>query len=199
MPRRITNYNFNEKKVTALIGDPEGAYYLIMAFAKDGDYCTLRRVSANDLTQIYSEADIEVDEIKKLIISGNYIYSAVNDDTLFGTRYYKFSLIATTYDFEKPVGITENAVDVVASGNYIYYLTPGSASGEVAKLIKYSTYGVYVETIELQKSGEEVRNAKSITVDSSGDFWIVTNTSPSNLVRVFDDGGWDFTVIELVP
>jgi len=199
MPRRITNYNFSEKKVTAIVGDPEGSYYLIIAFAKDGDYCTLRRVSANDLTQVYSETDVAVDEIKRLMLSGNYFYSVVDNDTLFGTRYYKFSLIATTYNFTKPAGITENAVDVVTDGSFIYYLTPGSASGEVAKLIKYSTYGTYVETIELQKSGEEVRNAKSITIDSSGDFWIITNTSPSNLVRVFDDGGWDFTVTELVP
>ena len=151
----------------------------------------LKKVSVNNPLQIYFDIDQTVTLVKGYI-SGNYIYLAVNDDTYIGKRYSLANPTITYSSFTLPEGITEAPVDVLANGSDLFYLFPGSGSGQNAKIVKMSTTGTFDQTIDLST----VTNAKSFTIDNNGELWIVTNSSPVEYVRVYETSGgvWAYTV-----
>ncbi|MHA2013370.1 MAG: two-component regulator propeller domain-containing protein [Candidatus Helarchaeota archaeon] len=187
----IRNYNFSENQITAFAVDSAG--YLWIAFAQDANgNCAFQKVSANNPLQKYYDIDISVDEIKKISVSGSYVYLAYDDATYIGTKYSLLNPLTTYTNFSLPAGITEAPIDVLINGSDLFYLIPGESSGLNAKVVKMSTAGVFDQTIDLAT----VTNAKSITIDSgSGDLWVCTNTDPSTYVRVYQQSGGNWTYI----
>lgn len=191
-------YTFNENKITAQVVD-QTYNQIWLAYAQDASgNCALQKLSAFNPNQLYYDIDIAVDEISRMIISGAYLYLAYDNSSLIGARYAVNNPLTDSDDFSIPSGILEAPVDVLVSGSDLWYLTPGSSLGENAKLIKMTITGTFDEIVDLTT----VYDAVSLTEDSaSGDLYIVTNTSPSNLVRVYEDIGGDylFNVTPLTP
>lgn len=193
-------YTFTENKITAQVVDQ--AYEQIwLAFLQDANgNCAFQKRSAFNPSQVYYDIDIAVDNINKMIIDGSYLYLAYDDSTLIGARYAVNNPLTDVTNFSIPSGITEIPIDLLVSGSDLWYLTPGITTGENAKLIKMSTTGVFDEIIDLSETGNIVTNAISFTEEtSSGDLYIVTNNSPSELVRVYQTtgGSYDFDIILL--
>jgi len=179
----IKNYNFSESELVHIVVDTANGQYLWCLFANN-----LKKVSAHNPLQTYF--DIDQDEVLvRGFISGSYIYLAVNDASLIGKRYSLSNPVSTSTDFSLPAGITEAPIDVVASGSDLFFLIPGIASGENAKIVKMSTAGVYDQTIDLAT----VANAVSFTYDGT-DLWVITNETPAEYIRVYFDGIWKYTV-----
>lgn len=185
----IKNFNYSENEISMIVTDTSN--YLWVGFEQDeSGNCALQKVSSNDPSQVYYDIDVAIDEFKKGIISGAYLYLAIDDASILGKRYTRSNPLGTVVDFSVPVGITEVPVDILIS-TYVYFLIPGSLSGTNAKILKFTTAGTYVETIDLTT----VTNATSIAEDSvTGDLWIVTNNSPADFVRIYNDGTWHYTV-----
>jgi len=188
-------FDYTEPTITAQTVDASDQA-LWLAFSQNGEgNCILKKVNAFDPSQVFYSINIAVTEIVSMIISGSYLYLAYNDTVLMGSRYSTSNPVTSSTDFDRIVGINESPVDVVVDGSDLFYLVPGDISGENAKVIYLSTAGVFQETIDLIQSGDIVTNAKSITVDTNSDLWIVTYTSPTNLVRVYEVASvWYFTV-----
>ena len=186
----IKNFNFSEKEISMILMDSLNLY-LWLGFKQDASgNCAFQKVSWNNPLQVYFDIDIAVDEIKKAVCDGLYIYLALDDSSLIGRRYTRSTPITTPTDFSIPAGITEAPVDILVS-TYVYFLIPGSTSGTNAKIVKFNTSGTYIETIDLTT----VTNAQSFTEDSvTGDIWVTTFTSPGTYVRVYNDGTWHYTV-----
>jgi len=183
----IKNYNYSEKEISTFIVDTTNEK-LWIAFESDGSNCVLKKVSSNDPLQVYFDIDVPVTEIKKLFISGTYIYLAYNDATYIGARKSLANPTITYTNISLPAGIVEAPVDIIVGSLGVFFLIPGNDSGTNAKVVKFSITGVYDQTIDLST----IRNAKSITVDSNDDLWVVTTSSPLEYVRVFLDGTWQF-------
>jgi len=193
-------FNYTEPTITAQAVDDSGQA-LWLAFSQDGEgNCVLKKVSAFDPSQVYYSIDIAVTEITKIFISGTNLYLVYDDVTLMGASYSLTNPLTTSTDFSVISGINESPVDLVVDGSDLFYLIPGNTTGENAKLVYLSTAGVFQETIDLIKTGDVVINAISLTIDeTSGDLYIITNTSPSELVRVYQITGgsyeWDVTLL----
>ena len=184
-------YTFNENKITAQVIDQTNNEIWLAFEQDDSGNCAFQKASIFDPNQTYYDIDIAVAEIKKIIIEDSYLYLAYNDSSLIGSKYSKTNPLTTSTDFSIPSGITEAPVDLKYYNNYIWYLIPGNLSGTNAKIVKLSTSGTFIETIDLAT----ITNAKSFALDSlTDDFWVVTYTSPANLVRVhYEVSGWEYT------
>jgi hypothetical protein len=178
----ITNYNLSESQVVNLIGDEATSDYLWLSFAKSGTTCTLQKVIATKPTQVVFDIDLSVDAINKMVISGSYIYLALDDSSYIGRRYSTTNPLTTSTNYAVPVGLTEEPIDVAVIGSYVYFMTPGTLSGENCKIYKYGLTGTYSSTIDLTT----VTNAKSMVASSDDELWITTNTSPLSLVRIYN-------------
>jgi hypothetical protein len=189
MIKRQFLYPTVNEKITAIALDSTNNR-LWIAFEQDTDgICLLRCVSAFNPSQTYYDLEVEVDQINKLIISGTSIYAVIEDSLILARKYVLLSPLSTYTDFTIPSGITEAPIDAIVDGTNILFLTPGLLSGTNAKLVEFTTAGVYSETVDLT-----VANAKGCTIDTVTDIWVVTGNSPSELVRVYDSGGWNITV-----
>lgn len=186
----IKNYNFSEEEISIIISDNNNGEHLWIGFESNGTTCNLQKVSAHDPLQKYFDLDLSVEEIKAGIINSTYLYLALDDDEYIARRYTLSNPLSGSVDFVIPSGIVEAPVDVLVS-TYVYLLIPGNISGQNAKIVKMTTAGAFVETIDLST----VTNAKSFTVDTvTGDIWVCTYTSPATFVRVYNDGSWHYTV-----
>ena len=188
------NYNFGETEVTSIIRDSN---YVWIAFLGVGGVTKLRKVSAFNLYQTYFELDVPVDRIVKLKIIGTKLYAVVQDGTYIAL-YYSTSNPLSTYAYVAiPAGINEFPIDLAVASDYFYLLTPGDASGENAKIIKYSTAATPVldQTIDLST----INNARSIEIDDSDDLWVVTYESPAKLIKVTEGSGgiYSYTAYEI--
>jgi hypothetical protein len=186
---KITKYNFDLTKVSAIAIDTTGLKYLWIAFEQNtNEICELYKVSANDLYQVYFRIELEVDKITHIKESGSFIYLTVNDENLLGYKIVKATPLSIQYEIDKPSGITENAVDFEIDDNYLYFLIPNNVSGEIPKIIITDLNGDYSETIDLEYPGEVIENVKSITKDDSDNLWIITNSNPTQLIRAYKSG-----------
>ena len=113
-----------------------------------------------------------------------------------GYRTNKDTPLTNPNFINRPAGITEQAIDLASLGVFMYYLTPGIASGEVAKVVKVNQSGVHQATLVMNQSGKVINNAKSI-VSNGTNLWIVTGNNPTELVRVIDSGGMTYQVTVL--
>jgi len=185
---QIRNFNFTESKINSIIIDNYSGNYLWLGFQKSGDYCTLKKVSANNPLQTYFDIDLEIDVIKKFVIYSTYLYVAINDVTYIGKKYSLLNPLTTSSNFTKPVGANEAPIDIQVTANYVFFLLPGNISGENAKIYKFTLSGTYVETIDLAT----IQNVSSFVVIDDTNIWAVTNTSPTELVRIYNDGSWNY-------
>lgn len=186
---QIKKFNFTDSKINSIIVDNYSGNYLWLGFEKSGDYCTLKKVSANNSLQTYFDIDLEVDAIKKFAIYSTYLYLAIDDSTYIGKRYALLNPLTTTSNFTKPVGANEAPIDIQVTANYVFFLLPGNISGENAKIYKFTLSGTYVETIDLAT----IQNVSSFVVIDDTNIWAVTNTAPSILVRIWNDGSWNYS------
>ena len=195
----IKNFNFSEKEVSAIAIDEVSRNFLWIAFKQNTlGNCVIKKVSAFDLYQTYFNVNLAVTEIVKLGPTSPYIFAAVQNNTNYAYRYSLSNPLASPTAMARPSGVNENPVDFVIGTSNIFFLFPGSISGEVAKIVKTSLSGTFVETIDLEQSGDQVLNAKSITIDTNDNLWVVTYTDPSELVRVYDPGsGYILQITEI--
>ena len=192
-------FNFiNNEQITALCVNGN---FVWTAFAQNSDaVCILEKQFVSQPDQVFFSIEKTVNKILKIVGDNTNIYVAYQDDTLFGEIFSVLNPLTTTTEITIPSGITEYPVDIFVNGTDLFFLLPGSASGTNAQLIKYNTSGVFQEIIDLNQSGDIVTNAQSMTIDSLGDIWIVTNSSPANVIRVYElsGGGWAFTITEII-
>ena len=176
---------------------------LWLAFAQDASgNCALQKYSAFDPSQVYYDIDISVDSITKMFIDGSYLYLAYDDTNYIGAKYSINNPLTSNSTFNIPSGITEAPVDLLVSGSDLWYLLPGNATGINAKLIRLNTSGVYQETIDLIETGNIITGASSLTIEpNSNDLYVITNTSPSKLIRIYQmtGGSYDFEITSLTP
>ena len=182
----IRNYNYGTTKVTAMAVDTNSGEFLWVGYAiNSNSVCKLRKVSAHNPSQIYYEIDLSVSEIKSIIVLGTTIYVSVDDGTYIVKTYSSSAPLTTFSNISIPSGANEAPIAMIDYGPEFYLLLPGVAIGENAKIYKYSSAGVLINTIDLPT----ITNASSFTIDSLGTLWVVTNESPSKLVRVYPISG----------
>lgn len=183
----------NNKEISAIAIDASHNMLWIAYKINSSGYSILKRVSAFDPTQTYYSINIEVDEIKKLIINGSDIYCLYNDSSYIGSRYSLTNPLTIYTNFNLPGSVVEVPVDFTVDGNYVYYLIPGEMSGQHASIVKLDTTGSYIETIDLST----VTDAKAICFDENSEIRVVTYTDPVKLIRVWDDGGWNYSITSI--
>jgi len=197
----INRYGYSPyKNISAIVADPVSpAVWVAFAQGTDGK-CVLEKEFPFQPDQSYYTLTRSVDAIVGLAVNSTSIFAAYTDDTLFLEGFSLSNPISTNQSVEFPVGVIESPIAVWADDNYVYALTPGTTSGENAKIIVYDTSLNYQETIDLSKSGLDITNAISLTVDDVGDIWVAVYSSPAAIVRVFtlSGGGWDFEQTEIV-
>ena len=188
-------YTYDESKITATLVD---GYFIWVAFQGTLGTSVLYKVSAFDPSTKYYEININADEITKIKADGDYIYLTLDDDDYIAVKLHKTNPLGSQIYYDIPSGIVEKAVDLVLNG-YLYILIPGELSGTNAKILRFSKVtAMFNETIDLQKSGEIIRNAKTMCQDDSDNFWIATYEDPIKVVKVFGSpSSWDFTVHEI--
>ena len=196
----IRKYDYDENEITAITKDSSENLWL--GFKKESDgYCYVKKVSKqNPYIILADEIEIEADNINHMSFISGYINLAL-DSSYFGCRVSYTNPYGAKFYIDYETGINEAPIAVVLMNqggtDYSFYLLPGILSGEVAKVVKYR-YSTYYETIELEKSGEIIRNAKNIVSDGNENLWIVTGDNPSKLVIVYNPGsGFTFDVINL--
>jgi len=179
-------FEFNENTISATLIDE---LYLWIAFEGVDSVSTIYKSSIFNPNTVYWNIDVVGDEITSLWQDTLYIYGSLDDTTNIGVKFLKTSPNGFSY-YVKQSGINEEAVDVIVDATYVYFLTPGTISGENAKICKYNkTSLAFVETIDLTT----VFNANKIDIDRSGNLWVLTATNPVILTKVYYSGGWSYT------
>lgn len=191
-------FTYTDPVITATKVDNTNTF-LWMAFSQNtSGNCIIEKQTAFQPTQTFFTIERAVESVVQMDLSTSFLYVIYDDATLFAERFSLTNPLTSSSQINIPSGINEVAVDVMFEGSNVWILTPGSASGENAKLLRYNTSLVLQETVDLTKSGATILNASSMASDSNGDIWVVTNTSPAQYVRVYalSGGGYDFTVYE---
>jgi len=189
----------DDKQITAQKAD-NFANFLWIAFAKNSNgKCIIEKNGKFSPKQVYYSLNREVNNVNAMDLDSSKLYVAYEDATLLGEIISKINPLTSVTTISKGA-IVESPIDVLINGIDLWFLLPGIASGTNAKLLKYDTSGVLQETVDLNKSGNIVNNAKSMTIDSNDDIWIVTYENPARLVRVYEMSGgvYDFTITEIV-
>jgi len=190
----ITQFNFDEEQITAQISD-EYTDFLWTAFAQNSsDVCYLKKQSSSKPSVNYYTLNRLVDEINALDLDSSNIYTSYDDNSLLGEIISKTNPLTSVIEISK-AEYPESPVDVKVNGTDLWFLLPGSLSGINATLIKYNTSGVYQDEVDLTG----VVDAKSMVIDENDDIWVVTYTSPANLVRVYEESGgaYNFEINEI--
>lgn len=186
----------NDKQITAQKVD-ELSDFLWVAFAQNNDgNCIIEKESKFFPVQTYVSLERSVSNVNQMDLDSSFVYVAYEDDILLGEVISKNNPLTVTTEILKEAFV-ESPVDVLASGTDLWLLLPGNASGINAKLLRYTTSGVFQQEVDLNKSGGfVVNNAKSMTIDGNGDIWIATYTTPATIVRVFQISGglYDFDI-----
>lgn len=191
--------NFKDTKlnlslITAMAIDTHNSNYLWVAYQKNAlGVVLLQKVSALDPTQVYFNVYVPVDGITSIKVKNNLVFVACQHSTIFGYAYSNTNPLTSWTYINRPIGVIENPIDIGVGATNLYFLTPGNATGEVAKIINITQNNSYVETISIQATALQANNAKAITVDGSENCWVVTDANPSSLFRVYKVSGiWYF-------
>ncbi len=189
----------NDKQITSQKTD-EFTNFLWVAFAQNSDgNCIIEKQAKFFPTQNYFTLERAVDNVNQIDLDSTNIYTAYEDITLLGEIISKTNPLTSTTEISRGA-IVESPVDIKVNGTDLWFLLPGNASGINAQLLKYDTSGIFQQTVDLINSSFIVNNAKSMVIDENDDIWIVTNTNPVKVVRVFEISGglFDFEVTEIV-
>jgi hypothetical protein len=188
-----TKYTFPGKQ--AITSQLVSGEFLWIAFFGEDSICSLYKSSVHNPNYRYWEVEITAEEIKYMIEDNSYLYLALDHSVYIGAKVKKTSPTTINY-FTKEDGITEEAVDLVDDGTYIYFLILGTgATGENTKICKYNkSTRAFVETIDLS----DVNNAKKIDIDNQGNIWVVSNLDSVPIItKIWMDTGWEHTNQEL--
>ena len=186
----------NDKQITASKVDNTNNF-IWLAFAQNSSgICILEKQHPFTPTQTFHSLNISVNQINKLDLNSTNLYAIYDSSTLFVERFSLNNPNTSRTSVNFPSGVIESPIDLVVDNTDVFILTPGSISGENAKILKYNTSLVFQEEIDLTKSGSTVTDASSITISGDGDLWVSVNQNPSQYVRVFElsGGGYDFTI-----
>lgn len=194
MANRRFVYSDN-KQITAMHRQFDENYLWVGFALNSSGVCILEKQSSFSPDQTFFSIEKEVTSIVTMDSDAAKLYAAYDDDTLIGEFFAINNPLTTSTEISIPSGANEAPVDMKVDGSDLWFLLPGSLSGVEAALLKFTTSGSYVETIPL--SG--VVDATSMAIDSNSDIWIVTNTSPANVVRVFEisGGAYDTDITEI--
>jgi hypothetical protein len=188
------DYLYGHKKIDALAVDTNQGEFLWVGFKQDTNgNCKLKKVSANDPSQTYFDVDLAIAAIKTLHVSGSNILIGIDDPVNYIYRFSVFNPLGIPTVIARPSGVNESPIALVEDSGFLWWLFPGNESGEYAKIVKTNTFGTFQETIDLQQSGDEVHNATSL-VFKDGELWVVTNTDPVELWRVYQDSASIWTL-----
>lgn len=193
-------FTYTDPTITAVEADQTNNF-LWMVFAQNSSgNCIIEKQTAFKPDQTFFTIERAVTEIKNITLDSTNLYAVYEDTTAFAELFSLTNPLTVFTQITPPAGITESGIDIQVSGSDVWILTPGSGSGENAKLVKFNTSLAFQETVDLTKSGATVLNAISFTIDSNSDLWVLTNTAPAQYVRVFalSGGGFDFTVSETI-
>jgi len=194
---RIRNYNFDLTTVSAIVNNGEAMW---VAFEGSSNICKLNKLRSFDLNQILYELTPSVTKITRMLINGTDLYAIADDSINVALKYevdnpLDGADIATYAVLEAniPGEITEKPIALTFMGSNLYVLFPGNTSGENTKIVKYTSNLSFDDFIDLNKSGEVITDAISITNDGTN-LWVVTNESPAKLVKIWETSGgvYDF-------
>ena len=174
--------------------------YLWLGFAQNSDgNCIIEKAGKFTPTQTYFSLERAVDGIADMDLESTKLYVAYEDSTLLGEIISKTNPLTSTTEISRG-DIVESPIDVLINGTDLWFLLPGSASGTNAQLLRYNTSGVLQETVDLDKSGLIINDAKSFTIDEDDDIWIVTYENPVRLIRVYEMSGgiYDFESTDII-
>jgi len=182
------NYEFlDNEKITAqfVLGD-----VVWIAFASVDGISKVYGCSIYDLDIIYWELDV-VGEISSIISIDTYLYLALDDDTNICAE-FNSSNPSDIWYLAKDEEVTEEAIDLVwdSLSYQVYFLSPGLATGENAKITVYDYSDNYVETIDLPT----VSNASKISADEDGNLWVLSDLDSTPIITKIwqETGGWDY-------
>lgn len=191
----------SDPSISALVAD-QLTNFLWMAFEQDSSgNCRIEKQTAFQPTQTFFTLTRAVDQIRNMTLDASNLYAVYDDTTAFAEKFSLTNPLTSFTQITAPAGITESGIDIQVNGSDIWVLTPGTGSGENAKMIRFNTSLVFQETVDLNKSGSIVTNARTFSVDGTGDMWVITYNSPAEYVRVFalSGGGYDFTIHQTIP
>jgi len=182
-------YIYNVNEITAIYNE---SYYVWIAFKGNSNSCILKKVSALDPDIVYFTLTIEANEITAIFSDDDYIYLSLDSLTYFGMRLKKETPNLVYTYINIPIGITEEAIDLVTNNEFIYILTPGLDSGTTAKVCQFNKINLTLITIiDLMKSGLDIVDAKKIDIDNNGNVWVVSEVDPPRLTKLSYNGIWD--------
>ena len=188
-----SKYQFiGENNITACFVSGE---FIWIAFFGENNISILYKSSVYNPNTRYWSISVTADEIKSIIEDSTYLYLSIDYSTNIGAKITKSSPSSISY-FVTQSGINEESVDLIDDATYVYFLTPGIASGENAKICKYNkSTRAFVETIDLTT----VTNAKKLDIDNAGVLWVQSDldTSVPKLTKVEYSGSWSFTTYNL--
>lgn len=182
-----TKFTFSgEQRITAQL---VSGNYLWLAFYGVSSACALYKSSVFSPNIRYWNVSVTANEIKSMTEDTTYLYTALDHSIYIGAKITKATPTTIAY-FTKNVGITEEAIDLINSGSFTYFLTPGIASGINAKISKHNTSTrAFVENIDLST----VTDARKIDVDVNGVLWIQSNLDGTPLLtKVWYSGTWQY-------
>lgn len=193
------DFQFSHSTISDIATDTNNGNFLWIAFAQYNDTCRLQKVSANDPSQVYFTIELDVDSINRIMVLDDRLFVSVTH-VVYSVYVYSVNTPLSSYSIftTSELSLNSTLVDVTANATNIYFVSEATGSSETAQIVSFDTNGNHDETIELSYDSIVVANAISITIDSSDDMWVVTNTNPSYLYRVyFESGGWKISDTEL--
>lgn len=174
-----------KKQITSQVIQPVGTF-LWVAFAKNSsNNCLIEKQFAFNPTQIYFSLPRAVDAVVDMDINSTHLFVAYDDTDLLGEIISLTSPLTSTVEIEKPVDVESPVAVELGIEEDVWFLLPGSDTGENAQLLRYDLDGILLDTLDLADTAGTVFDASSFTIDSNGDLWIGTMEAPGNVVRVY--------------
>jgi len=186
--------------------------------AYEGDVLSIQRI--ND-TIYYKKNGFVIATSTSVSTEPLYVDCSIlcSGNKLYNVKLATNTTVASSY-LEAPISSTVTSESIYSSGTQSMFqllvLSPGSASSNIAKIYQYRLpYTMSVDgnwsfptdnpiTIEnildLDTSGSPVTDAIGIVKDSINNIWVVTNETPSRLVRVWNEIPiWRYEVQSMEP
>jgi hypothetical protein len=183
---------YNLTAITAMTLDSINQRVWIAYTLNTAGVCLLRCYDANQPLSNFYAIELSVDKVQ-LITDDTYLYAIYESDTLLAERFNKTNPLSTRTTISRPVGLVDMPVAcLVDSTPDFYVLTPGILD-DSTRIYKYDSNLSLLTEIDLNNSGDFVNNATSM-VFSGTDIWLTTNETPAKLVRVYDSGGYTYTI-----
>ena len=140
-------FTYTDPVITASKVDNTNTF-LWLAFNKNSDgNCIIEKESPFNPIQTYFTIERAVDEVRNMDLSSSLLYVVYDDATAFAESFSLTNPLTTFTQITRPAGANEAGIDILYDGTDVWVLTPGTASGENAKLFRYNTSLVLQETL----------------------------------------------------